>query len=477
MCDQCNLPRRRFLLSGALAVGAAGLNGLTRTAQAAEPATAPASAQGAGEFVIRGGTILSMDPAIGDIAKGDIHVRDGAIVAVGENLQVEGAETIDAADMIVLPGFVDTHWHLWSTSLRSIVRADDPKAGYFPTTMRIGVLFEPEDSYAGVRLGVAEALMSGITTVHNWSHNTRTPAHADAEIKALRDCGVRARFSYGWGPDLPLTSTMNLGDLPRVREQWTDGQMLGIGAALRTPRPNARGELPIEVLKAEVDGIRKLGMPMTMHAGSSGLVPLLAGIDALGPDMLLVHPQSLSPEDLKTVKETGTRYSSAPAIEISFSAVRSGRTQYEELRELGIPLGLSVDSSGASANSDYFSIMRALMWTDWQRSGAPLQLLPRRLIELATIEGARLLDLDAEIGSLTPGKRADVILVRKNDVNMAPVGDPYYSLVFSAQPANVDTVFVDGRRIVSGGKAVEMDLSAIVAEATTSIDGVMARAG
>ena len=98
-------------------------------------------------------------------------------------------------------------------------------------------------------------------------------------------------------------------------------------------------------------------------------------------------------------------------------------------------------------------------------------------MELATIEGARLLDLDAEIGSLTPGKRADVILVRKNDVNMAPVGDPYYSLVFSAQPANVDTVFVDGRRIVSGGKAVEMDLSAIVAEATTSIDGVMARAG
>jgi cytosine/adenosine deaminase-related metal-dependent hydrolase len=161
---------------------------------------------------------------------------------------------------------------------------------------------------------------------------------------------------------------------------------------------------------------------------------------------------------------------------MSFSAVRSGYIQYSELQQLGVQLGLSVDSSGASANSDYFSIMRALMWSDWQRTGAPLKLLPRRLVELATIEGARLLDLDKWIGSLTPGKRADIILVRKTDINMAPVGDPYYSLVFSAQPANIDTVFVDGNKIVSGGKPTGFDVAKVTSEATQSIGRVVARA-
>lgn len=474
MCDQCDMQRRRFLLAGALAAGGVAANGLLRPGTAAAASTADPA--GASEFVIRKGTVLSMDPSVGDFATADVHVRNGEIVAVAANLDLPDVEVVDAADMIVLPGFVDTHWHLWSTSLRSIVRADDPKTGYFPTTMKIGPFFEPEDSYAGVRLGVAEGLMSGITTVHNWSHNTRSPEHADAELKALVDCGVRARFSYGWGADLPLKEAMNLADLGRVRDQWTNGPMLGVGGALRTPRPNARGELPIEVLQAEVDGIRKLGLPMTMHAGASGLISVLAGIGALGPDMLLVHPQSLSAEDRETVRKTGTRYSSAPAIEMSFSAVRSGYIQYSELQQLGVQLGLSVDSSGASANSDYFSIMRALMWSDWQRTGAPLKLLPRRLIELATIEGARLLDLDKWIGSLTPGKRADIILVRKSDINMAPVGDPYYSLVFSAQPANVDTVFVDGSRIVSGGKPTRFDAAEIASEATQSIGRVVARA-
>jgi 5-methylthioadenosine/S-adenosylhomocysteine deaminase len=118
-------------------------------------------------------------------------------VAVGSNLAAPGAQIIDGRDMIVLPGFVETHWHLWSTALRLVVRADDPKEGYFPTTIWVGRHCTPQDAAISVRLGVAEGLLSGITTVHDWSHNTVTPEHADAEIEALRAMGVRARFSSG----------------------------------------------------------------------------------------------------------------------------------------------------------------------------------------------------------------------------------------------------------------------------------------
>jgi len=125
-----------------------------------------------------------------------------------------------------------------------IIRADDPKEGYFPTTIRVGRHCAPQDSYIGVRLGVAEGLLSGITTVHDWSHNTVSPQHADAEIQALKDIGIRARFSYGTGQGHPADKTMNLTDLARVQKQWTaaDG-MLHIGACLRTARVSRSARL------------------------------------------------------------------------------------------------------------------------------------------------------------------------------------------------------------------------------------------
>lgn len=150
-------------------------------AQPGAPASAPALPP-RGEFVVRDGHVLTMDPDLGDFPAADVHVRDGTIVAVGPNLSAAGAEILDGRGMIVAPGFVDTHWHLWTTSLRGIIRADDPKEGYFPLTIRLGPQFTPHNSYCAVRFGAAEGLLSGITTVHDWSHNTRSPEHADAEI-------------------------------------------------------------------------------------------------------------------------------------------------------------------------------------------------------------------------------------------------------------------------------------------------------
>jgi 5-methylthioadenosine/S-adenosylhomocysteine deaminase len=475
MAHSYDFDRRNVLqLAGGLAATAAGLGPSRLLAQ-----TTPSSGTSLpprGEFIVRGGHVLTMDASLGDFASGDVHVRDGVIVAVGPSITAPAAQVIDGRDMVVMPGFVDTHWHLWSTSLRLIVRADDPNDGYFPTTIRTGRHFTPQDIYAGVRLGVAEGLLSGITTVHNWSHNTVSPAHADAELQAMNDIGIRGRFSYGTVQGLPADKPMNLEDLERLRKATASDGMLHLGACLRTPGvAGQRGSIPVELFRTEFDAIRKMGLPMTIHCGPKNLIALMAKNDLLGPDMLLVHPQGMTPEELKMVADSKSPYSIAPVIEMSYSAVRNGQIQYFELEELGVQLGLSIDASAAT-NADFFNVMRALMWSDWQRRGAPQKLKPKRLVELATIEGAKLLGIADRTGSLTPGKRADLITIRTSDINMAPVGEPYYAVLFQAQPSNVDTVMVDGRILVRGGKHTAVDVAKTIQDAAESARAINARA-
>ncbi len=475
-CDRRLYRRDMFRLAGGFA-GALALARLQPAAAQVTPSETSGALPARGEFIVRCGHVLTMDAGLGDLPGGDVHIRDGAIVAVGAGVNAAGAQVIDGRDMIVMPGFVDTHWHLWCTALRLIVRADDPQEGYFPTTLRVGRFYTPADSYIGVRLGVAEGLLSGITCVHDWSHNTVSPEHADAELQALKDIGIRARFSYGTGQGYPADKRMDLADLARVQKQWTaaDG-MLGIGACLRTPGPaGARGSIPVELFRTEFDAVRKLGLQATMHCGPKNLIDLMGKNNLLGPDMLLVHPQGMTPDELKTIGDTKTPWSTAPVIEMSYSAVRNGAIQYSELAAMGVQLGLSIDASAAT-NADFFNVMRALMWSDWQRTGAPLRLKPRRLVELATIEGAKLLGLADKIGSLTPGKRADLIMIRTTDINMAPVRDPYYAIAFQGQPSNVDTVVVDGRVLVRGGKLTAVDVTKTVREAAASARGIDERA-
>src|SRR6185312_2870675 len=219
---------RRTVLTATTALGAASL--LPRTAFA-QPALASLPARG--EFVVRGAHVLSMDDKIGDLPSGDVHVRDGAIVAVAGNVNAPGAQVIDGKGMICMPGFVDTHWHHWTTFLRPVMRADNPKRTYFPVTAALGRHYTPEDSYRSVRLGLAEALSAGVTTTHNWAHNVRSPAHADAEVKAMRDSGLRGRFAYGPALGAPNDKPMDLDDMARLKRDVGKDDMLAVGMCSR----------------------------------------------------------------------------------------------------------------------------------------------------------------------------------------------------------------------------------------------------
>jgi cytosine/adenosine deaminase-related metal-dependent hydrolase len=220
---------RRLLLKRTAALGAlvsassrlVGQQAVSRSAAAPGVPLPPR-----GEFVIRGATVLSMDPNTGDFAAGDVHVRDGAIVAVGPRIDATNVQTLDGRGMICMPGFIDTHWHLWTSFLRPFVRADVDELGYFPVTNRLGQLFTPEDSYRSVILGISEALSAGVTTVHNWAHNVRSPDHADAELAAMRDAGIRGRFAYGPAQGMPDDQPMDMTGVARVKRDWMPGDGL-----------------------------------------------------------------------------------------------------------------------------------------------------------------------------------------------------------------------------------------------------------
>lgn len=318
---------RRALMQGAAALGTAAL---MPRALLAQPAARTASASAAslptrGELLIRGATVLTMDLAVPDLATGDVHIRDGAIVAVAQRIEAPAAQVIDGAGMICIPGFIDTHFHLWNSMFRLFVRADVPTLGYFPVTARLGPLMSSQDSYRSVRLGAAEALAAGVTTLHNWAHNTRSAEHADAELSGMRDVGIRGRFAYGTPVGLSDDAPMDFAGLARVKKDWMPDKeglltlgicsrnlgAMTIGGAAATV---SRGILTIENLKRDWDGARALGLPITMHTSGASPIMDLERAGLLGPDVQLVHPLLTTPEERTILKARGVSYSTSPQL-------------------------------------------------------------------------------------------------------------------------------------------------------------------
>lgn len=463
---------RRQLLKATAAVTGGAL--MPRFVFAQAPRGAGTSLPARGEFVIRGATVLTMDPAVPDLVAGDVHVRDGAIVAVARSIGAPGAPVVDGAGMICIPGFIDTHFHMWTSLFRPFVRADVPAQGYFPVTARLGPLMSPQDSYRSVRLGISDALAGGFTTVHNWAHNTRSAEHAEAELSAMREMGIRGRFAYGTPVGVADDAPMDLAGLARIKKEWIPDSenLLTLGICSRNlgamtigggAASASRGILTLEQLQRDWDGARSLGLPITMHTSGASPIMELERAGLLGADVQLVHPLATTAEERKILKARGVSYSTAPQLE-SRRAAQLGVIQLGELLEAGVKVSLSTDHV-ASTSCDPFSAMRMLFALHAHRIGARQPLTLKRLLQLATLDGAVDLGLAERTGSITPGKRADLVLVRTTDVNMAPAGDPYEAIVAFAQPGNVDTVIVDGRVLRRGGKFTAFDHAAIVAAA------------
>lgn len=475
--DSTGMGRRGFV--DAAAIPAAGLAMGPGHAAANPTARTPASAGGhlphREDVVFRNAHVLTMDPALGDLPDGDVLVRDGEIAAVGHRLSAGPTREVDARGTIVLPGLVDTHWHMWTALYRSMA-SSTPENAYFALNLRNGAAALPDDIYHGVRLALTDALASGITTVHDWSHNIRSPEYADANLHAHVDGGLRGRFSYGAPQGVPADQTIDLADLDRVARDWFASgraELLHLGIAGRPP-----GIATVEVCRAEFAAAQRLGLPVSYHVnsnraqGEQQMVAALGAEGMLGPDTQLVHAIWTTREERQLIARTHASVTVSPWSEL---LVGFGVPPMRDFLVDNVPISLSVDTLPLTGTAEMFSVMRLALGLARAQAEQESALSARDVLELATVQGARLLGLGDITGSLTPGKRADVIMVRTDDLNMAPFTDPANMIVLAAQPANVDTVIADGRILKRDGRLTAVDPRDVARDTTAALTRLLAR--
>ncbi len=435
-----------------------------------------------GTYLIKGGAVITVDPAIGTLAKADVLVRDGVIAAVAPDLLGKGAEIIDASQMIVMPGLIDSHYHMWSTLGRNFI--SDNGFEYFPAKWATSELYGAGDFHNSVMLGLAELANNGVTTVHNWSHNNRSPQHVDAELEAHRKSLLRARYSLGHIDRMPVDVVNKFEDLDRVQAEWfgepsrLDGLVhLGV---------NLRGMVQSEarVFHAEMEDMLRRRMPVCIHASQSRP----NSDDAadyekrgyLGPRFLFCHYIAATDSDRAAMARNRTPLSFSTHSELRLGEHGDPRVALLKARAAGVMVTLSSDATSI-APPNMFENMRftwnmGIPWKDTDTEKLP-PVGFHEVIEMATINGARALGLGDVTGSLTPGKRADIILIRTSDLNIAPLAQIETTVVQSATPANVDTVMVDGRILKRDGRLSYFDVPAIVHSAEGSALRIREAAG
>jgi len=452
------LSRRQFICTTA-GVAAASVIGVPR-----------AEAAPGRPILIKGGCVLSLDNAIGDFEQADVLIEGKKISAVKPNISAPNAQVIDASKCIVMPGFVDTHRHMWEGFLRNSL-PDGSLLDYINLIQKkFGANFVPEDVYIANLLSTLGCIECGVTTVLDWSHIQNSPEHTDAAIKGLHESGVRSVFAYGY----PQTASGNWkeapknafpGDIARLRKQYfnSDDQLKTLFLASPGGAPNDVAPL----WKAA----RDVGARITIHVGvgefgRNAFLEKMHAIEPLKSDTTYVHCCTLNDTEWKLIKDSGGTISIAGYVE---KLMGHGNPPVQKAIDMGIRPSLSVDVE-TSVPNDFFNQMRSIFSQQknevWERrlagdKNAPKFLTVREALEFATVEGARANGLEKKIGSLTPGKEADIILLRTDRLNVMPMNNAVGAVVTSMGPQNVDTVLIAGKVMKRNGQLVGIDMNRI----------------
>ena len=459
------LSRRQFLCTTAAGVAAAPAlaTSVIGTAEAA-----PRAAQAGRPILIKGGCVLSLDSAIGDFDKADVLVEGKKISAVKPNISAPNAQVIDASKCVVMPGFVDTHRHMWEGFLRNSL-PDGSLLDYINLIQKkFGANYQPDDAYIANLLSTLGCIDAGITTVLDWSHIQNSPAHSDACIKGLQESGVRSVFAYGY----PQTASGNWKDAPkqkypadiaRLRKQYFNSDDQLVTLALASP-----GGAPADIVQIW-KAARDVGARITIHVGvgefgKSAFLEKVHAIEPLRSDTTYVHACTLNDTEWKLIKDFGGTISMAGYVE---KLMGHGNPPIQKMLDLGMRPSLSVDVE-TSVPNDFFNQMRSVFTQQknevWERKlsgdkNAPKFLTVREVLEYATVEGARANGLEKKVGSLTPGKEADIILLRHDQLNVMPMNNAVGAVVTSMGPQNVDTVLIAGKVMKRNGKLVGIDIA------------------
>jgi 5-methylthioadenosine/S-adenosylhomocysteine deaminase len=418
-----------------------------------------------GRILLRGGCVLTLEPKSPNLRQGDVLIDNGRIAEIGEGLRVRDAETIDATNTVVMPGFVDTHRHAWESLFRNFGEGG-PNGEGSVSPAAYGRHYTPEDVYASTLIGLLGAAEAGITSVVDWSDIQLDPGYSDAALEAHADAGLRTVLVHSvpsWAEPQEAVGPA----LKRLVAGRTDPEVsmttFAFGPADPPPsdRPQAGLDLPdFERLSGDWKSARESGLRIHAHAGSDpssgGVLSDLAAKGLLGEDLTLVHCTNLNDDDLDAVSSSGTRVALAPSSEM---AGGRGSLSIQRLIDRGIRPGLAVDTERV-APGDMFAQMRAAIsmqhatFFDLKlagKAGLPQLLSTREVIRYATIDGARVAGLGGVTGSLAPGKQADIVVLRTDRPNIFPINDPIGAVVWGMDTSNVDCVIAGGRILMRNG--------------------------
>ena len=424
-------------------------------------------------FILTNIRLVSMDQGIGYLEKASFSVREGVISKIYTNDELpdnpdSDLPEIDGKGYIALPGFVDTHTHMWNSPWKSFL-GTATGLSYEDLCRKMGPQFTPEDSYAAVYAASLEALSAGVTTINNWAHNLPSPEHADAELQAMEDAGIRGRFTYGYHYELSPEEAMNVADAIRLRDSSASNKMT-FGLGIRndvTPDPDFPFfkflNVAPELLKREIAMAREAGLPVSMHVLNEGKADYYAKAGYLGPDNLIIHGYHWDDEDWKVLADHNTPVSFSPSTANGMRKtipLTSAQTN-------GVQCGLSFDNYAGSGGPNMFKMMSAARIN--QQLGKK-KISDAQLLSLVTKDGAEVLGISNKTGIITPGKQADFILVKTDSLTMAPAKDPVKALTNTATPGDIDSVFVDGTPLKRNGSMSGINISEITIDLSSRLE-------
>jgi cytosine/adenosine deaminase-related metal-dependent hydrolase len=468
--------RRSFLTSGISLAAGAGL---------AQLSTSEAAAQGAGDaeldrvqrqrrILLRGGVVLSLDRQVGDFAQADVLIEDGKIREVRPNIAASGDDmaVVDAAHLILIPGFIDTHSHSYQGLLRNILVSGLLNPDYnrdVQTTLTPA--YQAADAYAGVLATALGMIDMGTTAMVDISQVSHTPEHSDACIRALQEAGIRAVFAYhrGAGPAAQYPQ-----DIKRLQRTYFSSKDQLLTLAL-TANLNA----------SVFELAREVGVPVVQHLVGNDLSPQLVALAQAGllrPGDEYIHCLGINDAAWRLIKDTGGQVSICAPIDM---AMGHGLPAIQEALDHGFRPSLSSDH-GVAIAQDFFSVMRSTYTLQrlliLQRARKGEQNLPpllncRDLLEFGTVAGARCANIDGKVGTLTPGKEADIVMLRADRLDVWPLNNAPMAAVNLMNPSHVDTVFIAGKVKKWRGNLVGVDVARVLRLIEEARDGVLRRSG
>jgi 5-methylthioadenosine/S-adenosylhomocysteine deaminase len=425
--------------------------------------------------LFKGGTVVTMDDNVNNLVAGDVLVEGDHIVAVEANIRAGGAEVIDATGNIVLPGLIDAHHHSWLGVMRRLMPDVDDLFAYIDVVAeRLGAHYRPIDMYVSTKLTAVASLDAGITTIIDACHSSRSPEHTDAALESLDSAGIRALHMVGAAMDKKASAAHLPGDLERLALNWNTSNGLvrvGLFGQLNLDWWKVARGLNMRILTEFIGDLAKLG-------------PQFAEPGILGPHNIFNHCTRVPEETWKLFAGAGVNITVNPRSDALFGFDDDGFA-YQKAVDHGLMPALGIDLDTAFG-SDMFGEMHALF--SQQRAAmryrrfrgevdAPGPISVDEVLRAATINGARAAGLETSTGTLTPGKQADIIMLRTSGVAVFPVTNAIGTIVQAVERSDVDTVMVAGRLRKRSGKLIGVDIEKLTAKAIASRDYLFEASG